>query len=172
MTSITSLRAYFYKEGLVRFTAERYDPNNTCPGKEQKFLTNTSINKRFSKITNLTWTFEKLKNWFITHGYDGERIYESIKEVIVNTLLAVKYKFLKHYQISLEGYDFSRCYQLLGVDVILNSALEPNVIEVSYKRCTYICTYVYTYTWVCMHACVYVCMYMLLHYGLSRNFYQ
>ena len=80
--------------------------------------------------------------------------------MIVNTLLAVEYKFLKNYQISLEGYDCSRCYQLLGVDVILNSALEPNVIEISYKRCTYICTYVYTYTWVCMHVCMYVCMYV------------
>ena len=140
MTSITPLRAYFYKEGLVRFAAERYDPNNTQPGKEQKFLTNTSINKKFSTITSLTWTFEKLKNWFITHGYDGERIFESIKEVIVYTLLAVEYKFLKTYQISLEGYDCSRCYQLLGVDVILNSALEPNVIEVS-NEIIYSCMY-------------------------------
>ena len=131
MTSITTLRAYFYKEGLVRFAAERYDPNNTQPGKEQKFLTNTSINKKFSAITSLTWTFEKLKSWFIAHGYDGEKIFESIKEVIVHTLLAVEYKFLKTNKISLEGYDCSRCYQLLGIDVILNSALEPNVIEVS-----------------------------------------
>ena len=147
MTSITPLRAYFYKEGSVRFAAERYDPNNTQAGKEQKFLTNTSINKKFSKITSLTWTFEKLKHWFVTHGYDGERIFESIKEVIVYTLLAVEYKFLKNYQISLEGYDCSRCYQLLGVDVILNSALEPNVIEVS---CTYIAMHV--------HMCI--CMYL------------
>ena len=64
MTSITPLRAYFYKECLVRFAAEPYDLN-TQPGKEQKFLTNTSINKKFSKVTSLTWTFEKLKNWFM-----------------------------------------------------------------------------------------------------------
>ena len=158
MTSITPLRAYFYKEGLVRFTAERYDPNNTQAGKEQKFLTNTSINKKFSKITSLTWTFEKLKDWFVNHGYDGERIFESIKEVIVYTLLAVEYKFLKNYQTSLEGYDCSRCYQLLGVDVILNSALEPKVIEVS---CIY--TYMYVCVFVCMHllyvcACTHVCI--------------
>jgi len=148
VTSITPLRAYFYKEGLVRFAAERYDPNNTQPGKEQKFLTNTSINKKFSKITSLTWTFEKLKNWFITHGYDGERIFESIKEVIVYTLLAVEYKFLKSFHMSLESYDCSRCYQLLGVDVILNSALEPSVIEVSCRWYDHLHTYVHMVIYV------------------------
>lgn len=155
MTSITPLRAYFYKEGLVRFAAERYDPNNTQTGKEQKFLTNTSINKKFSKITSLTWTFEKLKDWFISHGYDGERIFESIKEVIVYTLLAVEHKFIKNYQISLEGYDCSRCYQLLGVDVILNSALEPNVIEVS---CVH--SYMYVCVYICRYASIYITMYV------------
>jgi len=131
ITSITPLRAYFYKEGLVRFAAEKYDPNNTQSGKEQKFLTNTSINKKFSKITSLTWTFEKLKKWFIERGFDGEGIFNSIKEVIVYTLLTVEYKFIKNFYLSLDGYDCNRCYQLLGVDVILTSTLEPIVIEVS-----------------------------------------
>jgi len=131
VTSITPLRAYFYKEGLVRFAAEKYDPNNTQSGKEQKFLTNTSINKKFSKITSLTWTFKKLKKWFIEHGFDGEGIFNSIEEVIVYTLLTVEYKFIRNFHLSLDGYDCNRCYQLLGVDVILTSKLEPVVIEVS-----------------------------------------
>ena len=33
-------------------------------------------------------------------------------------------------QVSLGGYDCHQCYQLLGVDVILDSELNPFVIEV------------------------------------------
>ena len=37
-------------------------------------------------------------------------------------------------QVSMGGYDCQHCYQLLGVDVILDSKLHPYVIEVSMRE--------------------------------------
>ena len=131
VSSITPLRAYIYKEGLVRLASSKYDKNATKGGKEQQFLTNTSIGKKYTHLANLTWTFEKLKNYFSHIEVDSDRVFENVNEAIVRTLLTSEYRFSKHFAANLGGYDCHNCFQLLGVDVIIDSNLQPIVIEVS-----------------------------------------
>lgn len=131
VTSMTPLRAYIYKEGLVRFASSKYDQNATKGGKEQQFLTNTSVGKKYTQLSNLTWTFEKLKHYFTKHGVDSDRVFDTLNDAIVRTLLAAEYRFLKNFHLNLGGYDCQHCFQLLGIDVILDSQLNPIVIEVS-----------------------------------------
>lgn len=131
VTSIAPLRAYIYREGLVRFASSKYDRNATKGGKEQQFLTNTSVGKKYTQLSNLTWTFQKLKQYFTNCGIDAEKVFESVNEAIVRTLLAAEYRFLRNFHLNLGGYDCQNCFQLLGVDVILDSKLNPIVIEVS-----------------------------------------
>ena len=130
VTSILPLRAYIYKEGLVRFASSKYDHNATRGGKETQFLTNTSVGKKYTQLSNLTWTFKKLKEYFPTLGVDVDGVFESINDAIVRVLLAAEYRFLRNFQLFLGGYDCHNCFQLLGVDVILDSQLHPTVIEV------------------------------------------
>ncbi len=131
ITSITPLRAYIYKEGLVRLASSKYDHNATKGGKEQQFLTNTSIGKKYTHLANLTWTFEKLRYYFDEIGVNSGKVFDSLNEAIVRTLLTSEYKFLKNFATNLGGYDCTNCFQLLGVDVIINSNYQPIVIEVS-----------------------------------------
>lgn len=132
VTSVTPLRAYIYKEGLVRFASSKYDKNATkSGGNEKQFLTNTSIGKKYTHILNLTWTFQRLRTYFSKVGVDADKVFESVNEAIVRTLLASEYRFLRDFQVLLGGYDCQRCFQLLGVDVILDSRLHPIVIEVN-----------------------------------------
>lgn len=131
ITSIHPLRAYIYKEGLVRFASSRYDRNATRGGRKQQFLTNTSVGKKYTHISNLTWTFKELKNYFIHTGVDAEKVFEDINDAIVRTLLVSEYRFLCDFYLTMGGYDCQHCFHLLGVDVILTSHLKPIVIEVS-----------------------------------------
>lgn len=131
VTSVTPLRVYIYKEGLVRFASSKYDKNATRGGKEQQFLTNTSVGKKYTHLANLTWTFKKLKDHFESLGVDSEKIFESLNEAIVRTLLISELRFLKDFTANLGGYDCQNCFQLLGVDVIIDSNYQPIVIEVS-----------------------------------------
>ena len=133
VTSMVPLRAYIYREGLVRFASSKYDRNATKGGKEQQFLTNTSVGKKYTQLSNLTWTFQKLKQYFTKCGIDSEKVFESVNEAIVRTLLAAEYRFLRDFHLYLGGYDCHNCFQLLGVDVILDSKLNPLVIEVSLR---------------------------------------
>lgn len=130
VTSITPLRAYIYKEGLVRLASSKFDKNAAKGGKEQQFLTNTSIGKKYTHLANLTWTFGKLKHYFEQRGVNSGKVFEDLNEAIVRTLLASEYRFNKNFAVHLGGYDCQNCYQLLGVDVILDSHYQPIVIEV------------------------------------------
>lgn len=130
VTSVLPLRAYIYKEGLVRFASSKYNPNATKGGSERQYLTNTSVGKKYVHLSNLTWTFQKLKDYFTGEGIDSEDVFDRINDAIVRTLLAAEYRLQRKYFLSLDGYDCHSCFQLLGVDVILDSSLHPYVIEV------------------------------------------
>ena len=132
VTSVQPLQAYIYKEGLVRFASSKYDQNATRGGNETQFLTNTSIGKKYSHISNLTWTFKKLKNYFTGIGVNTDRVFDDLNDAIVRTLLVSEYRFKRNIHMALGGYDCQHCFQLLGVDVILDSHLKPTVIEVTF----------------------------------------
>ena len=131
VTSISPLRVYIYKEGLVRFASSRYDKNATRGGSEQQYLTNTSVGKKYTNLANLTWTFQKLKSYFDSNGIDSNKVFDALNDAIVRTLLASEYRYLRNFAVNLGGYDCHSCFQLLGVDVILDASLQPTVIEVS-----------------------------------------
>ena len=130
VTSMSPLRVYIYKEGLVRFASSKYNKNATRGGSEQQYLTNTSVGKKYTNLANLTWTFQKLKGYFESNGIDSRAVFESLNEAIVRTLLAAEFRYLRNFMQNLGGYDCHSCFQLLGVDVILDSKLGPKVIEV------------------------------------------
>ena len=129
VTSVLPLRAYLFKEGLVRFASERYHGSNRTRS-EKSFLTNTSIGKKYTDLSNLTWTFVKLRVWLDAQGYSARAVFRSVEEAIAKTLLAAEGQFAQEFAAGLDGYDCSACYQLLGVDVILDSQLSPHVLEV------------------------------------------
>ena len=131
VTSILPLRAYIYREGLVRFASSKYDKNATKGGNERQYLTNTSVGKKYVHLANLTWTFQKLKDYFATNGVNSKDVFDRINDAIVLTLLSAEYRFQRNYALNLGGYDCHSCFQLLGIDVILDSSLHPLVIEVS-----------------------------------------
>jgi hypothetical protein len=130
VTSISPLSAYFYKEGLVRFASGKYDHNATRGGKEQQYLTNTSVGKRFSPLANLTWTYARLIKHLERKNVNTSKLFNAVRNAITRTLLASEYRFLSDIKFNLGGYDCRNCFQLLGIDVIITADLHPIVIEV------------------------------------------
>eukprot|EP01137_Pigoraptor_chileana_P029864 Opistho-2@15654 len=131
VTSISPLRIYMYKEGLVRFASSKYDANATRGGDPTQFLTNTSINKKFKDVNELVWNFEKFKNYLTKVGEDPDEIYRRIYEAVVKVFISAEPAFRRHFQTMGKGYTCTQCYQLMGVDVIFDELLRPKVIEVN-----------------------------------------
>ena len=96
MTSALPLRLYIYKEGLVRFASIKYDGNATKGGNKQQYLTNTSVGKKFTKLANLTWTFQKLSSYFKENGVDGDKVFGAVHNAITRTILSSEFRFLSN----------------------------------------------------------------------------
>lgn len=94
VTSISPLRLYFYKEGLVRFASTKYNRNATKGGKEQQYLTNTSVGKKFTSLANLTWTYSRLTKYFDRKGINASKVFDSVQNAITRTILASEFRFI------------------------------------------------------------------------------
>jgi hypothetical protein len=134
VTSVLPLRAYVYNRGLVRFASQAYDPTAKHGGKKTQFLTNTSINKHYVKkgnVTDITWAFEDLRK-HLDANLPGtyNKLLSRMQAAISIVLLSAERSWRKYFD-SLGGEMCGNCYQLMGVDLIVDADLQPRVIEVN-----------------------------------------
>jgi len=132
VTSISPLRVYMYRDGLVRFASSKYEKDAKGGGKATSFLTNTSVNKKAGvAVEDLTWPFPQVYQYLKSHGIEPEMLWERIERAVVQVLLAAEPAFVKQFKKLQNDFTCVNCYQLLGVDVIVDDDLTPRIIEVN-----------------------------------------
>ncbi|XP_060524336.1 tubulin polyglutamylase ttll6-like [Cylas formicarius] len=141
ITSCDPLRIYVYDEGLVRFATAKYkEPNGVNFTNVFMHLTNYAVNKH-SRMYNqdldgagskrkLSW----LKNHLLGLNYDVDAIWCRMDDVIVKTIVSA-YPVLKHsYAACFPNHDVvPACCELLGVDIIFDKRMNPQVLEVNHS---------------------------------------
>jgi len=132
VTSVSPLRLYMYRDGLVRFASSQYDKDAKGGGKATSFLTNTSVNKKGgAAVDDLTWPFPKVYRWLNAHGIDAGLLWQRIERAVTQMMLTAEPSFINEFRKLKPGFQCTGCYQLLGVDVIVDDQLVPRVIEVN-----------------------------------------
>lgn len=105
VTSYDPLVIYMYKDGLVRFSTEKY----SCKAKNLKkrfiHLTNYSVNKKAEKYNRVSnsaenplddnqvlskWSYQQLKSKIKELGYDWLKIEAEIKDVLIKTIISAE----------------------------------------------------------------------------------
>jgi hypothetical protein len=133
ITSIHPLRLYMYRDGLVRFASTKYDADAKDGGKKTAFLTNTSVNKKTGQsVEDLTWPYPQVYDYLKRHdGVDPDELWRRIERAVTQVLLSSEAAFLRRFKAIRNDYTCSNCYQLLGVDVIVDDNMIPRIIEVN-----------------------------------------
>ena len=89
ITQMRPLKLYLFKEGLVRFSSERYNTDQLS--NVFSHLTNSSINKYAqsnisdggsSGNNSLKWSFAQLRSYFVNCGYDYDQMWAQIEQII------------------------------------------------------------------------------------------
>ncbi|XP_044260040.1 tubulin polyglutamylase ttll6-like [Tribolium madens] len=140
ITSCDPLRIYIYEEGLVRFATTRYkEPNAVNISNVFMHLTNYAVNKYSRTYNQDTEAGSKRKlSWFNNYlrklGHDVEGIWKRIDDVIIKTVISAA-PVLKHsYAACFPNHDvIPACSELLGVDIILDKRLNPQILEVNHS---------------------------------------
>ena len=127
--SFHPLKAYVYREGLVRFGTEKFDL--TALDNLYAHLTNTSINKHSPSYNidkervgpGCKWTLSQLRHYFHQANIDDSLMWTRIIQIVVLTLLIQAHQAPKA----------TNCYELYGFDIIIDEQMKPWLLEVNFS---------------------------------------
>ena len=144
VTGSDPLRIFLHEEGLVRLCTTPYvPPVGSNLAQPTMHLTNYAVNVRnplFEENTNPQdihsghkRSLKALYDHLAEKGYDVLCLQSQIEDLIIKTLITVQ-PSLAHVQRSCQGEDIenSMCFELLGLDVILDGKLRPWLLEVNH----------------------------------------
>lgn len=129
---------YIFKEGLARFASETYS-NNLDKDNLYKHLTNYSINKKNDNFifnedienddVGYKWSLSAFCKHLESAGIDMSLLWSRIYDVIIKTIISGE-----HYVnagIKKLNLHRSNCFEILGVDILLDSDMKPWLVEVN-----------------------------------------
>ena len=139
-TSISPLQLYIYPEGFVHMATDKYNSNPKYINERYMHLTNPDINKErdfYKKNPRpFYWNFVELKNYVKKHGkmnsgpngHDDDDLWYDIQTLVMKTVLSAEYK-LNNFAIKFTQNINN--FELLGIDVLVDSNLKPWLVEVN-----------------------------------------
>lgn len=131
VSSLDPLCIYVYKDGVARFCSESYQEGTLFSR-----LTNVALNKQNLKtddfkeisklISEITPTIKEM-------GGNIDKIWTEIEDAICLTIMSA-YPYLRHSEKKVCPRScYSRCFQILGFDILLAKDWKPYVLEVNYR---------------------------------------
>lgn len=146
--SVDPLRIFLYDEGLVRFCTEPYSaPKSSNLDQVCMHLTNYALNKNNANFVANTdgveggddgskWALSAFYDYLSGEGHDVAKVKASINDVVVKTLISAQPLLAHNYRLCTAQHDdddgFS-CFELLGLDILLDWKLRPWLIEVNHS---------------------------------------
>jgi len=137
VTSIDPLRIYLYKNGLVRFATEKFSTSRDKLDNMFIHLTNFTFNKKGDSVRDYPdgcqvnkWSIYELWDYLRDHdGIDPEPFWEGVKDVVIKTLLCGHENIDRMVKASVGS--FYNNYNLLGLDIFIDTDLKPYLLEVN-----------------------------------------
>jgi tubulin polyglutamylase TTLL4 len=139
VTCMDPLRVYLNDDGLVRFATERFALSRGSLSHRRMHLTNYSVNKgarafvrnadAAQAATGSKWSVKALSAWLADHGTDPGPVFDRIRDLVVKTMIVAEAQVQKRCARLRVGR--TNCFELFGVDVLLDAQLRPWLLEVN-----------------------------------------
>jgi tubulin polyglutamylase TTLL6/13 len=150
VSSCKPLELYLFNDGLTRLCTTQYvKPTNENMSERCMHLTNYAINKKSENFEfnedadddgagskrSLRWFMKWLEE---THGAEArEKVWARMSDLCIKMMIAVQPILQHEYEHgmtkdSTKSEEGSRCFQILGVDVMIDENLRPWLIEVNH----------------------------------------
>jgi hypothetical protein len=133
VASLQPLRIYVSRKGVARFCTESADG-----GTKYSVLTNTALNKKNpdrnpdpEEMTRMV--SEVMDQIHCATGCDIDALWESIENAIGLTIISAYGFLIKAEAQECPSFGYPRCFQIIGVDVLLDRDLRPFVLEINYR---------------------------------------
>jgi tubulin polyglutamylase TTLL5 len=127
IAGIDPLRVYLYRQGFAKLASAPWDPNDTDNVYSQ--LTNPDINARNqeAEIPVEFIDLARYRAWLRDQGHDDEALFAKLDDLATLTALSgVEAMRAKSREA---GADPRGCYELIGLDCLVDDALKPWILE-------------------------------------------
>ena len=137
ITSIAPLLVYFYEEGFAKLASDPYDEND--PDNPFSNLTNPDINVA-NREADTPVEFVGLgeyRKWLREGGHDDRALFAKIRDLLALTAISVRDRMRARTRAV--DADMSGCYELLGVDCLVDADLKPWILECNLSPSLEVC---------------------------------
>lgn len=137
ISSVLPLRAYLFEEGSVKLASARYDLNDL--GNVYSHLTNPDINATNTESDSpvVFLSHATYREWLRAQGHDDEALFARLRELVTLTIAAARETMLQRTQAI--DADTTGCYELLGLDCLVDSDLKPWILECNLSPSLEVC---------------------------------
>lgn len=127
---------YLFKQ--IDFFLAKYSDDINSLSDRYMHLTNYSINKLSSQYTanedanackGHKWTISKLWEYMSDRGVDTKVLWHNLQELVIKTIISGESSISQLYKANVNSR--YNCYELFGIDVLLDERLKPWLLEVS-----------------------------------------
>ncbi|MGJ7457629.1 PqqD family peptide modification chaperone [Halomonas sp. RA08-2] len=137
ISSLEPLRVYLYRQGFAKLASEPWDPDDTDNPYSQ--LTNPDINALNDRV-EVPVEFidlDRYRAWLRDQGHDDDRLFARIHDLVALTAIAAVDAMRQ--RTAEVGADPRGCYELLGLDCLVDDTLTPWILECNLSPSLGIC---------------------------------
>ncbi|WP_280547923.1 PqqD family peptide modification chaperone [Halomonas sp. 11-S5] len=137
ITSLSPLRVYLYRQGFAKLASEPWDPEDADNPYSQ--LTNPDINalNSHAEVPVEFIDLERYRAWLRDQGHDDEALFARIEDLVALTVISAVDAMRA--RTAEAGADPRGCYELLGLDCLVDDSLKPWILECNLSPSLGIC---------------------------------
>lgn len=137
IASIDPLRVYLYDQGFAKLASEPWDPDDIDNPFSQ--LTNPDINALNigAEIPVEFIDLERYREWLRDQGNDDDVLFHQLRDLA--TLTALSAADTMRLRTQEDGADPMGCYELIGLDCLVDDQLKPWILECNLSPSLGIC---------------------------------
>ncbi len=137
ISSLEPLRVYLYRQGFAKLASEPWDPEDADNPYSQ--LTNPDINalNDRAEVPVEFIDLDRYRTWLRDQGHDDDRLFARIHDLVA--LTAISAVDAMRGRTAEVGADPRGCYELLGLDCLVDDTLKPWILECNLSPSLGIC---------------------------------
>jgi hypothetical protein len=137
ISSITPLRVYLYRQGFAKLASAKYEIDDV--DNVFSHLTNPDVNalNADAEVPVEFVDLDLYRQWLRGEGHDDEALFERVRDLVTLTAIAA----VEHLRERTRAMrvDARGCYELLGVDCLIDEDLKPWLLECNLSPSVEVC---------------------------------
>jgi len=137
VSSISPFRVYLYHQGFAKLASAPYDEENA--DNPYSYLTNPDVNALNLEVEVPVEfvDFERYRTWLREQGHDDDALFARIEDMVALTCLSALEPMRERSRVV--GADTRGCYELMGIDCLIDADLKPWVLECNLSPSLEVC---------------------------------